>query len=585
MSRRYFEEEMRYLAEAGKVFAEAHPEQAGFLDVDSVSDRDPYVERLFEGFAFLSGRIHERLDDEMPEYTESLIQLLQPHFLKPLPALSIVEFEPEPGLVQETTVLERGLEVRSEPVGDDEVSCRFTTTQDVRLQPLRVSDVTLRAPANDRSSVRLRFDLDRGIDVQDLTLSPLRLYFHADASTASTMHLFFTRHVSRVEVGAPSGRSTTLSGQKWVQPAGLEEDQGLFPYQEGTLSSLRLLQEYLCFRRKFWFVDLRGLDRVVTDEEVEALDVEVFFDTPYPEERQFKTENVRLHCTPVVNLFEDDAEPIHIDGEVGEHRVVADASSTESVQTYDVQSVVGVEDGTGIEHEYSRFFAFAHDTEDRQDDRYYTTSRRLGPADRPSVYLSLGDAHLRALRDVPAETLTLGVRCTNGTLPREELKEGMINRLPPDVPAVAHPRNLTRPTLLHSPPHQDEADFFWKLISHWSFNYQSVADTDAIVGLLELYDWRDDESNRRRLEGLRDVRWEPKDVLEDGAVLRGVEVTLEVQEGHFADEGDLCLFGLVLSRFFSSYATLNSFVHLTIITNPSEQRYEWTPDRGNRPTL
>ncbi len=585
MSRRYFEEEMRYLAEAGKVFAEAHPEQAGFLDVDSVSDRDPYVERLFEGFAFLSGRVHERLDDEMPEYTESLIQLLQPHFLKPIPALSIVEFEPEPGLVQETTVLERGLEVRSDPVGDDDVSCRFTTTQDVRLQPLRLSDVTLRAPANDRSSVRLRFALDRGIDLQDLTLSPLRLYFHADASTASTMHLFFTRHVSGLDVGSPSGPSTSLRGQKWVQPAGLEEHQGLFPYEEGALSSLRLLQEYLCFRRKFWFVDLQGLDRVPPDEEMEALEVEVFFDAPYPEERQFNADNVRLHCTPVVNLFDNYAEPIHIDGEVGEHRVVPDASAPESIHTYDVQSVVGVEDGTGVEHGYSRFFAFEHDTNDREEGRYFATSRRIGPADRPSVYLSLGDAHLRALRDVPSETLTLGVRCTNGTLPREEIKEGMINRLPPDVPAVAQPRNLTRPTLLHSPPHQEEADFFWKLISHWSFNYQSVATTEAIVGLLELYDWRDDEPNRRRLAGLRDVRWEPKDILEDGAVLRGVEVTLEVEEGHFADEGDLCLFGLVLSRFLSSYATLNSFVHLTIITNPSEQRYEWTPHRGDRPTL
>lgn len=576
---------MRYLTEAGSIFAEEHPEQAGFLDIDSVSDRDPYVERLFEGFAFLSGRIHERLDDEMPEYTESLIQLLQPHFLKPIPALSIVEFEPEPGLIQESMVLERGLEVCSEPVGDDEVSCRFTTTQDVRLQPLRLSDATLRLSTGERSSVQLRFDLDRGIDIQDLTLSPLRLYFQADASTASTMHLFCTRHVSRVEVGSASGRTTTLKGQKWVQPAGLQAEQGLFPYQEGALSSLRLLQEYLCFRRKFWFVDLHGLDRIPTDEEVEALEVEVFFDAPYPEERQFKTENVRLHCTPVVNLFDDDAEPIHIDGEVGEHRVVADANSSESIHTYDVQSVVGVEDGTGVEREYSRFFAFEHDTEDRQEDRYYTTSRRRGPADRPSVYLSLGDAHLRALRDVSSETLTLGVRCTNGTLPREEIKEGMINRLPPDVPAVAQPRNLTRPTLLHSPPHQEETDFFWKLISHWSFNYQSVASTEAIVGLLELYDWRDDEPNRRRLAGLRDVRWEAKDILEDGAVLRGVEVTLEVQEGHFADEGDLCLFGLVLSRFLSSYATLNSFVHLTIITNPSEQQYEWTPDRGNRPTL
>ncbi len=585
MKRRYYEEEMRYLHEAAKVFAEEHPEQARFLDVDSVSDRDPYVERLFEGFSFLSGRVHERLDDEMPEYTESLIQLLHPHFLKPVPALSIVEFEPEPGLVQETTVLDRGTEVRSEPVGPNEVQCRFTTTQDVRLQPIKIAETSLEYSTGESSRVRLRFEMDRGINFEDLDLSPLRLYFQAEGATASTMHRFFTRHVTHVELSAPpTANPVALRGQKWVTPVGTSEDEGLLPHESGSFAGLRLLQEYLCFRRKFWFVDLHGLDRLNPDEDFDAFEVEVCFDTLYPEERRFEEDNVRLHCTPVVNLFETDAEPIHLDGEVGEHRVVPDAS-TDSIETYDVTKVVGIEDATGTEHSYTRFFQFQHDGAEREQDRFYTTSRRIGPSGRPAIYLSLGDAHLQALQDIPSETLSLEVRCTNGTLPRREIKEGMINELPPEVPKVAQPRNLTQPTLFRTPPHQEETDFFWKLISHWSFNYQSVADTDSLVGLLGLYDWRNDESNQRRLDGIHDVSWEPKDIVENGAVLRGAEVTIQIEEGHFADEGDLCLFGLVMSRFLSMYATLNSFVHLTIVTTPSEKQYEWTPSRGNQPTL
>jgi type VI secretion system protein ImpG len=161
----------------------------------------------------------------------------------------------------------------------------------------------------------------------------------------------------------------------------------------------------------------------------------------------------------------------------------------------------------------------------------------------------------------------------------------MIRHLAPDVPSITEPRNLTQPTLIQYPPNQRESDFFWKLISHWSFNYRSVADKDALVGLLELYDWTESGANRRRLRGIRDVRWEPKERIEHGAVLRGTEVTIEIEEGHFADEGDLCLFGLVMSRFLSMYATINSFVHLVIVTNPSEKRYEWTPNRGTRPNL
>ena len=596
MTRRYYEEEMRYLHEAAKVFAKAHPEQARYLNADSVSDRDPYVERLFEGFAFLAGRIHKRLDDEMSEYTESLIQLLHPHALKPVPACSIVEFQAEPGLVQETTVLEKGIEVRSDPVGDERTRCRFTTTQDVRLQPIHLRDVSLHYTPDQSSSVRLQFALDQGVSYDQLTLSPLRLYFHADAATASTMHLFFTRRVRRIEISTLDGASSTaVPGQEGVEPAGLAPEDALLPGSPYSFSGFRLVQEYLCFRRKLWFVDLKGFERITPDEDPEGVHVEVFFDRPFPEARRFETDNVRLHCTPVVNLFSTDAEPIRIEGESAEHRVVPSTQYRRSIEAYDIQKVVGIEEVTGDRHEYAPFFTFQHGAAgahtngtarpQNESGRYYTTSRRVGPSDRPSIYLMLSDAHLRSLADIPAETLSLEVRCTNGDLPRRALKEGMINQLAPEVPTIAQPRNLTQPTLIRYPSNQRESDFFWKLISHWSYNYRSVADQNALVGLLRLYDWTGSSANRRRMEGIRDVRWAPKEIIDRGAVLRGAEVTIEVEEGHFADEGDLCLFGLVMSTFLSTYATINSFVHLVIVTTPSEKRYAWTPNRGTHPNL
>ena len=57
LTQRYFEAEMRYLREAGKEFAQAYPDRAAMLNLDKPGARDPYVERLFEGFAFLMGRL------------------------------------------------------------------------------------------------------------------------------------------------------------------------------------------------------------------------------------------------------------------------------------------------------------------------------------------------------------------------------------------------------------------------------------------------------------------------------------------------------------------------------------------------
>ena len=76
LTQRYYEAEMRYLREAGKEFAQAYPDRAAMLNLDKPGARDPYVERLFEGFAFLMGRLREKLDDDLPELTEGLVSLL-----------------------------------------------------------------------------------------------------------------------------------------------------------------------------------------------------------------------------------------------------------------------------------------------------------------------------------------------------------------------------------------------------------------------------------------------------------------------------------------------------------------------------
>ena len=104
---RYYEAEMRYLREAGKEFAQAFPDRARMLNIDRIGERDPHVERLFEGFAFLMGRLRHKLDDELPELTEGLVSMLWPHYLRMIPSLSILELIPTAGALQRHDVIER----------------------------------------------------------------------------------------------------------------------------------------------------------------------------------------------------------------------------------------------------------------------------------------------------------------------------------------------------------------------------------------------------------------------------------------------------------------------------------------------
>ena len=126
---RYYEAEMRYLREAGKEFAQAHPDRARLLNIDRVGERDPHVERLFEGFAFLLGRLRQKLDDELPELTEGLVSMLWPHYLRMIPSLSILEVSPEFSVLQRHETLAAGLEVLSDPIGKARLECIYRTTQ------------------------------------------------------------------------------------------------------------------------------------------------------------------------------------------------------------------------------------------------------------------------------------------------------------------------------------------------------------------------------------------------------------------------------------------------------------------------
>ena len=577
-ARRYFDEEMRYLQEAGAAFAEAHPEAARYLGAASVADRDPYVERLFEGFAFLTGRIRERLDDEHPRVTEGLFELLFPHLLRPVPSCTLVEFTPRPGLVQDPVVLPRGTAVLSDAVGPEQTVCQFATTQDVRLLPLRLTGADVEW-GGVGSRLRLALDVERGASLTGAALSPLRLTFQAETPVAAALHLFLTRHVRSVTLAVDGQTVGRVDGQRAVRPVGFDDDQALLPYDARSFSGFRLLHEYLSFRRKFWAVDVVGLDALTLPERPQSLELVVAWDRPFPDDRRVTARNVRLHCAPAVNVFEADAEPVSVDGTTTEVRVVADARRPRSVEALDVTAVVGVEDETGRRHAYDPFYQFG----DRSA-RHYVASRRDGPYGLPELVLSLGGEPGAGGVETP-ETLSVRLRCTNGDLPREALREGGLDRLGPGAPQVARPSNLTRPTAVLRPPASRGEGSAWALTSHWALAHQTIATREALVELLGLYDWTADGANRRRISGVREVTARPKEVFRRGGVVRGTAVEVDVDGAFVGDEGEVALFGLVLSEFLSLYATLNAFVHTDVVVRPTEHRMSWTPERGRLPLV
>src|SRR5215472_8683051 len=100
---RYFQRELLFIRKMANEFAEEFPEEATALGFTGDNRKDPHVERIIQAFALIAGRIQHRLDEEFPEITRSLLELLYPHLVRPVPSLSIVQFAVDPELSRKRT--------------------------------------------------------------------------------------------------------------------------------------------------------------------------------------------------------------------------------------------------------------------------------------------------------------------------------------------------------------------------------------------------------------------------------------------------------------------------------------------------
>src|SRR5262249_43408088 len=91
----YYNQELQYLRELGGEFAEAFPKVAARLGMSGIEVADPYVERLLEGVGFLAARVQLKLDAELPRFTQSLIEIVYPHYLAPTPSMLVAQMKPE----------------------------------------------------------------------------------------------------------------------------------------------------------------------------------------------------------------------------------------------------------------------------------------------------------------------------------------------------------------------------------------------------------------------------------------------------------------------------------------------------------
>ncbi|WP_213877352.1 type VI secretion system baseplate subunit TssF [Pseudomonas sp. dw_358] len=576
---RYFEAEMRYLREAGKEFGEAYPDRAAYLHMDKAGARDPYIDRLFEGFAFLIGRLRAKLDDDLPELTEGLVSLLWPHYLRAIPSLCIVQLQPDLALMKHAEPVGKGLAVLSRPIGASGTRCQYQTTRDVVLRPLAVTALRVEREADGRSLLCMRFDCGAMADWERIDLRELSLYLDADGPTASALHQALTRKVDAVYARMPD-QPVRQPLPAVFSAGGFSTADRLWPSANSAFSGYQLLLEYFTFREKFLFVTLSGLEHITLVPRQTWFELQVVLSEHWPAELKLAADNLRLHAVPVINLFTLEADPLTLVPFQSEYLMRPMRLQDGHTEIFSVDAVSGSKGNQ--RHEYVPFTGFRHQgamLRDEAPERYFHTRLKRGANGLHDTWLVLGGEAFDQDQSGKRQCLSLRLTGTNGQLPRRALTSTLLDSLAQASPTGLQVRNLGAPTLPCYPPSRDR--FHWRVLSHLGSTYLSMMDNAEVLrGTLALYDWSGSETNRRRLAAILHVRHSLIQRFEKNYVLRGVDIEVTLDSTGFMGEGDIGLFGEMLHQFFNIYADVHLFNRLTLVLQPSGKKLRWNENHS-----
>lgn len=581
----YYQEELAFLREMGREFAAAHPTVAHMLES---AGADPDVERLLEGVAFLTGRVRQKLDDEIPELFQSMMSLLWPHYLRPVPSTGVLQFQPMFDQLSGPTNVPRGAEVESIPV--DGTACKFRTAYDVELLPLDIAAATLDQPMASDARFRIVLKSAGKQPLGKLKAQRLRVYLADPTVQSAMLYLWIRRYGRWVEVRNPTtGKSSRVSIDA-VKPVGFGREEGLLPFPAHSFVGYRLLQEYFTCPAKFYFLDFNVLDRVPLVEATDQVEIIVPFSRKPEDTMRVEKDSLRLFCTPIVNLFKHDADGLRVDHTRTQYRIrpASMGSAPEHFEIYSVEKVVGLVQGEAERRVYPSLHSFKHVGIPGQEAIYYQT--RLYDAvvgEGTDTYISFVSADENFVVP-PTETISIELTCSNRNL-ASRLKVGDVSVPTSKSPEFARFRNITPIGRALRPPLG--RGLHWRLISHLSLNYLSLTSVEALRGILELYNYQamyDRQAAREnilRLEGLVGIETKPIERLIRGAPIRGTSIRLEMKEDNFASEGDMYVFAMVLNEFFALYSSINAMTELSVRGTKFGEIYHWAPRLGQQVVL
>jgi type VI secretion system protein ImpG len=577
----YYQRELTFIRDLGAEFAKLHPKIAGRLRLDADSVEDPHVARFIEASALLSARTRIKIDDQFPEICQAILQTLYPHYIAPVPPAAIVELSLKELATEnlQPLTLQRGSRIETDPIGGE--PCRFRTCYDTQLWPIRISQIDYLSPPlpfsispwnrDVQSAIRIRLHAPaEKVKIDRLQIQTLR-FFLGGSSTCSNM-LVQALMGQCLGTAISNGRQTEFLPNTSIEQVGFADDEALLPQNPRGIPCYRLLTEFFSFHHKYRFADINFGSSWNKLPDSQYVDVVFFLKQSHAVlVRELDKDTIKIGCTPMVNLFPKRAEPIRQTANQTEYRVVGSSRAQSTTEIYSIDRVTALT----VSGQEQTFLPFYH-PDHSSDQQLYWHARRdraLGVTseDDRGTELYISTTNLTGLADSDDNRmLDVETTCLNrdlvaslpfgGGQPRLNVAtaSGAINAM-----CITPPTPTLRPT--------DDSNYYWRLISHLSLNQLSLTDSDsgstAVREILRLYNHDETGENPKAIGAILSISYKRSTARvadKHGAnFCRGIDVEVLLDSERLSGTGEF-LFASILDRFFSLYASINSFTRLTV---------------------
>lgn len=605
----YYEQELGFLKRYSREFADRYPKIAGRLLMGGEVCEDPHIERMIQAFALMNARTAKRLDDDYPEFTEALFEVLYPHYLKPFPSCSIVKFDFGAALNQLTvpSKIERGTSLSTRPVKG--VSCRFKTVFDVIVAPLRIAEVRFDAlaaapeyvpvSAKTTSIISIKLELTaEQVTFEQLNLPALRFFIDGETSFCARLKdtLFLNTLAALIET--PLNKQWLQLTKVPIAAAGFDENDALIPFAARAHPAYRLLTEYFGFPEKFNFFDLdiaaivRKIPKASREFTLHLLVGGIRADSNQARAlSELSAKHIQLGCTPVINLFNQKGDPIRVTHTTAYYPVVADARHAYAYEVYSIDSVKMVRQtrqGESITT-FRPFYSLRHTEKSEASGHYWALRRNEKLASTSPGYeteISIVDIDFNPA-ETESQTLSLDLTCTNRDMPSMlayGLPGGDLYLQGGSVVNAIH--FLRKPTVSHR--FERGRSMQWRLISQLSLNHLSLdkGGLEVLQEILRLYDIRNSPASQRLISGITGLDTRTTTAWLAGnpfaCLVKGMEVRLTLDEEHFVGSG-IDSFTRVMEHFLGLYVNTNSFTQLVLVSKKTgEEIVRCAPRSGDQ---